>query len=356
MKPPQRLSLVTQTVALLREQIAGGGWPKQLPSEGELGAKLHISRVTLRKALAELSREGLIRSRKGKRHELVRKRRRLALPASRQVVLLTPSPLHLLPPNALFWIDALREYLAEEGDHHLDIQVHRVAYGQDPEHALKNLLEQMRPAGWVLYKSTGPMQRWFSNHKLPCVITGSRHEGVELPSVDLAYRAVCRHAAGLFMARGHQRLALVNPASGLSGDFESEQGFTEAAGSSRQAAARVQVVRHNATVEGICNKLDALLGQPQPPTAFLVSRPEHVLTVVSHLLRRGKLPREASLISRDDALFLEDMVPSIARYAFDPQIFARKIFKSVLGMVQGSQAKPFDHQIMPRFVPGHTLG
>jgi DNA-binding LacI/PurR family transcriptional regulator len=349
MKLPQRQSLVAQTAAILREQIAAGNWSRFLPSEDELGEKLHVSRVTLRAALGELQREGPVRSSQGRRREVVKQKRRLAATMSHQVALLTPSP------NALFWIDALREYLAEAGCH-LDIQVSRVAYGAGAEHVLKSLAEQARPAGWVLYKSTEPMQRWFSARKLPCVITGTRHAGVKLPSVDIAYRAVCRHAVGLFLARGHRRLALLNPASGLSGDVESEQGFKEAASHSGRAEVQAQVVRHDGTADGICHKVDALLRRPQPPSAFLVSRTEHVLTVASHLLRRGRLSRDAALISRDDALFLENMVPSIARYAFDPRIFARKISKAVLGMVHGDQARPVDHQIMPRFVPGETLG
>ncbi len=130
-----------------------------------------------------------------------------------------------------------------------------------------------------------------------------------------------------------------------------------AAGQTGRNDVEAQIVRHDGTVPGICKKLDALLQRNQPPTAFLVSRCGHVLTVASHLLRHGwRMPQGVALISRDNSLFLENMVPAIAHYAYDPKAFARKISKAVLSMVHGDQAKSVDHQIMPRFVPGQTLG
>jgi DNA-binding LacI/PurR family transcriptional regulator len=219
------------------------------------------------------------------------------------------------------------------------------------------LTETIRPAAWVLYRSTFEMQRWFSANALPAVITGTHHEGIKLPSVDTDYRAVCRHAAGQFLARRQQRLVLLNPETGTGGELESEQGFNEAVSLSTTADVQAVVVRHNGTVRGICSQLDALLRMTPAPTALLVSRPVHVLTTLGYLLRRGvQLPRDMALISRDDDSFLEHVVPSVARYASDPSAFARKLSKVVLALVQGGVLSAADHRLMPRFVGGDTLG
>ena len=352
---PQRVSLVAQTATILREEIQSGAWPRLLPGEHELCARMNVSRITLRAALDKLQREGLIRSSQGKRRQITKPGHRQG-DGNKRVVLLTPFPLHELQPNALFWIDSLRQHLGEAG-YLLDIHVARSVYGSGQGHSLKSLCETLRPAGWVLYLSTEEMQRWFSSQQLPCVITGSRHAGVELPSVDIAYRAVCRHAAGLFLARGHRFLVLLNPESGAAGDFESEQGFREAVAQSKHAGAQAAVVQHDGTVVGICQRLESLLGRTPRPTSFLVSRPGHVLTVMGHLMAHGlRFPQDAVLISRDDASFLSNMVPSIARYSSDPTAFARKISRIVLEMVRGGVVTASEHTIMPRFIPGETLG
>lgn len=74
-------SLYRQIAARLRDEIAGGRFEPsgRLPSEAEMGALFGVSRVTVRLALDELTRNGLIERRKGKgtfvagkevRHEL----------------------------------------------------------------------------------------------------------------------------------------------------------------------------------------------------------------------------------------------------------------------------------------------
>lgn len=60
--------LYRQLMQRIRADIASGAYPvhSRIPSEAELGEKYRVSRVTVRKALAELTREGLLRRIQGK--------------------------------------------------------------------------------------------------------------------------------------------------------------------------------------------------------------------------------------------------------------------------------------------------
>src|SRR5687768_15280 len=58
--PPRRISLVAQAGDALREAIAAGHWQGRLPGERDLCEVLRVSRYTLRAALANLQREGII--------------------------------------------------------------------------------------------------------------------------------------------------------------------------------------------------------------------------------------------------------------------------------------------------------
>ena len=352
---PQRISLVAQTASVLKDEIQSGRWSTQLPGEHDLRALLHVGRVTLRSALNQLQREGWIRTSQGKRREIV-ERRRLGPPArSDRVVLLTPLPLAHLQPRTILWIDGLREHLSEAG-YRLEVHEHRDCYSGRPERALESLARRLSAAGWVLSQSTAPMQQWFAQRAMPCVITGSRHEGVLLSSVDRDHRAISRHAAGLFLARGYRRLALINPVPVLAGDRESEEGFKEGLQKCPDDPGS-WITYHNGTVNDICAKMELLLKRSQPPEAFLVTRPHHALTVTSYLTSRGlRFPKDVALISRDDDTFLESMVPSVARYSHSPIVFAKAISSLVLTMVRGEAAGPKDHRIMPKFVHGQTLG
>ena len=60
--------LYRQLMQRIRADIASGVYPvhSRIPSEAELGDAYQVSRVTVRKALAELTREGLLRRMQGK--------------------------------------------------------------------------------------------------------------------------------------------------------------------------------------------------------------------------------------------------------------------------------------------------
>jgi DNA-binding LacI/PurR family transcriptional regulator len=355
LRSPQRLSLVAQTVAILQEYIESQPAGAKLDSERDLCHELGVSRLTLRTALAKLAREGRIRAGRGRRRVVVGPGlRHPAGTASREVVTLSPVPLYAVEPRVLFWIDALRDALAKE-NHRLTFVDQRNCYTERPQRALESLAARLRPAVWLPYLSTKTMQEWFMARGLPAVIPGSRYEGVQLPSVDVDYRATCQHAVGRFLAKGHRCLALINPKSVAAGDIESELGF-RTAGIPPGQTVETLIAEHDGTVSGICATLDRLLARAQPPTAFLVSRPTHALTTLGHLIQRGlRFPKDAVLIARDHDSFLEHVVPSIARYQTDPILFAQRLSRVVLEITSGGAARAEDHRLVPRLLPGQTL-
>jgi LacI family transcriptional regulator len=272
------------------------------------------------------------------------------------VVLLSPVALQNLPATAIFWVDALRDHLAAAG-YRLEFQASQAGYSPHPEHALETLLQKHQPAGWVLYLSTAPQQHWFNERGLPCVVSGSLHSGIELGSVDIDYVATCQHAAGQFAAKGHRRAALLMPRSEQAGNLESERGFREAGPKLRPHPVETLVVHHDGSVPGICRALDGLSRGSRAVTGVLVAKPAHVVTTVSHLLRRGvRIPEDMSLISRDDDPLLEYLVPTVARYHSDAELFARKISRLVVDLVQMGVRRRHDIRLVPRFLRGETLG
>jgi len=355
-KLPQRLSLVSQAADILREQLVAGLWGDVLPGERALCARLQVSRPTLRAALEALRREGWLEVSQGRRRRIRQPERgRRGVPRSTRVGLLTPVPLHRMPPFTMFWVDELRERLGDEG-FELALHVSHAPGLARPERWLQRLTAEAPSAAWVLFRTSEPLQQWFDARGLPAVIIGSRFPGIGLPSVDVDYRAACRHAAGVFLARGHRRIALLLPEGGGAGDQASEAGFMEGCrGTGRDAVATV--VRHDESVAGVCRRLDSLLAAAEPATALLVARSAHALTALSHLQRRGvRLPQDVSLISRDDDAFLDVVVPSVARYACDAAAFARRVSRIVLQLARTGSVPTRQTLMMPSFVKGETAG
>lgn len=352
---PQRASLVAETTRLLRAAIRDGRWSEVLPGERRLCEEWRISRPTLRAALSILATEGWVSMAHGKPtrvHAPASASGNAAASQPLTVGLLSPEPLHAMPPFALLWLDELRGQLAAAG-HLLQVHVGRSWYqGRNPDRSLATLMANAQATAWVLYRSTEGMQHWFEKNQVPCVIVGSPFPGIiGLPSVDRDYRAVCRHAVGVLAARQHSRLALVIQHPRFAGDQESEAGFREGLKAATIPGMNGIIQRHDGTRESILKCIDTLVHMRPRPTGLIIARSACALTVCTGLQQRGfHIPRDMAVICRDDDLYLDEVVPSIARYSVQPSAFAKKIFRLV-----SSPTIKNDIKVMPVFIKRESL-
>ncbi|HUR59049.1 MAG TPA: substrate-binding domain-containing protein [Opitutaceae bacterium] len=351
-------SLATQVAARITAEIEKGTWAEWLPGERALTQTLHTSRKTLRKALAHLQREGAIKTRHGLGHEIVAPSARASTPAGTHessVGLLTPESLENLRPYTALWVDELRSLLFENGVRLATFSGHRFFTGR-PEKALARLVEQHPQTCWILAHSNEHIQHWFHEQRVACVIAGSSHTGLPLPSVDLDNFAVCRHAAGEMLRLGHRRVALFTKQSERAGDLESERGFEDGVRTSAHRDADPVVVRHDGTVDGAYRALGRLFGLAAAPTAVLIAQSAFYLTTIAFLAERGlRVPSQVSLISRDDDTFLSYLKPAPARYACNPKTYARRLLLQIQLCFDGETGGHTLHRIEPKFMPGASL-
>lgn len=353
---PQRNSLFSQTVNILREEIAKGTWTTWLPSERTLCNTLQVSRNTLRAGLAQLKREGVVRPVHGAGNQILT-RAPVSPPTlrSQDVALLMPDPLELLRPSHTLWIDELRGLLSERG-----CRV-RVFHGpqffrKNSGPALQKLVNRNPHGCWILTLSNENVQAWFARAGLPCVVAGSIYPGVDLPYRDLDHRAMCRHAAGILLGLGHRRIALVTHKSRRAGDVESEIGFVEGVAQSPHANAESVVLYHESTPASVCGVVRRMREQPQPSTALLVVNPNYYLTVTSRLAQMGvRVPQDVSVISRDEDPFLSYLVPMPTRYVVSPHIMAKTLLRPVIELLEGRVVTQRTIRIMPEFIRGDSV-
>lgn len=349
---PRRFSLVHQTENILRDEIAAGRWNPRLPSEAELCRTLQVSRTTLRAALAMLTRQKWIRSSQGKRRLVTRGMNPAAVTDVRRVTLITGVPLHLMAGVPMFLLDDLREKLASAG---FEVEVHasKAVFAPRPDGALARLVREKPAAAWVLFSATAAIQRWFMARGLPCVLAGSCHPGIVLPTVEVDFYELGSHAARQFFSRGHRRIAALVPALGMAGETKTIDGFLAAA--RNVSDAQIRVVEHDGTLPNVTRRLEGLLREPAP-TGLFIAGSRYAMTAITYLNLAGvKVPRDLSVISRDSEPFVEFVVPPLTRYAINLAQYARRLSRTVVDVAQNGGAQMRNQRILPRFVLGGTL-
>lgn len=346
-------SIAMQVAQAMRGEIAAGAWSQALPGERQLAERFQVSRKTVRKALAELRAEGLLQTERSRGTVLVTHRKRRP-PPSQRIALLLPEPLEVSRPFTALWVNRLMGLLQETG-HPLQIFHGAKYFGADAARSLARLTTNHAARCWIVARSNRPLQEWFAASGLPALVCGSAHPGVALPSVDIDHRALCRHSAALFLRHGHRRLALFLEHGGHGGDLESEQGLREGLASAADAP-EPMVCTPERSAASIIREVRRLLARREPPTGMLLSNSYSYLTVLSYLGSLGlRVPRDMSIVSRDEETFLRFMHPTPTFYSTPPAKFAAALHQALKRILAGERTA-FAIRIMPDLVKGESVG
>ncbi len=349
----------------LRSELeAGRIQPGQaLPSEPKLAASLQISRSTVRQALADLERDGMIRRVRGKgtfvRETFGEKQNNslaaygLVLPASQGGFY--PSLLHGFETEAK---QTRHQMIVSSTNNDLKQQ----------ESILLQLLEK-KVAGVAIVPATVPLTPAYQVRRLqeagtPVVFCHRPVGGVSAPLLALPYHKIGRTAGRAFVKYGHRRAAYIathrapsteDYARGLQeamreggGDLPSELTcYCNPPDPSARNEKAVAVI------------LKQILDLPDPPTAIMTPFDSVAEIVYMQLIGMGlRIPEDVSLVGVGGKWRQGAIVRRLSSVTIDEVKVGRQAAELLYEMQSGRRAIDDTERILvePGFADGETLG
>jgi len=332
---PRYATLSRQVARAIAEKIRQGEFGASLPAERWLAQSMQVSRRTIRRALLLLRKEELLATIPGRETRIAqRPLRTTAVRTMQSVGLLLPEPVDRLEPYSTVFFDYLRALLSGNG---IRLETHSGPsyFSRRPAAALAKLTARFPCDAWILAFSNRACQHWFHARAKAAVVVGTAHRGLDLPYVDIDMRAIARHAANHLHAKGHRRIGLVVPEKDRAGDRMTQEGFLEGVQTSAHAGTTGRVFCHDGTMTGLRRMTERILRLTDRPTALFIANPYHYMGVATLLAERGiRVPRDVSLLCRDDDYCLRYLPVEPGRYPCLPEKRAHAIYSTIMAIIQ----------------------
>ena len=351
---PSRGNLVADCVRVMHLRIASGAWARLLPGERRLAETLQVGRDTIRLAVQQLERDGVLgMAEAGSRRRIVG-----ALAVERggktrhlKIGLLAHRRLEQLPQPLLLEIDRIRDALANKNGS-LEVFAPGWYEQRNPVKRLEALVAEERCSAWMLLRSSAAVQEWFSKSGTPCLIRGYPHPGTDLPHLDVDWHATARHAAGRLWRMGHRRVVVLSPAEPLKGVEAAVRGVLELGEPGFEASVMVE----DGSTAGVIRILGRVLRLQPGPTAIIATRARQAATALTWLASQGvKVPENLSLVTLAWEPFLDHLVPEISGYRIDPEAVAKLVVRRLERLATGDSNPGGNAWISPVTVKGASM-
>jgi DNA-binding LacI/PurR family transcriptional regulator len=354
---PKRPSLVHETAATLKEWISTGMLSDVLPGELELKDRLGVGRDTLRLALKLLTDEGWLESAsQGQQRRVFPKHIASPQPAEKSRLPVTfLSPHRIEHRVTLLEMEETQIRLTEQG-HSLQFLAPDLFHLKHPERQLERLVQAHPSAAWILYITSGPIQRWFAQQGLPTFLYEWPFPGVDLPFVVPDWETAAFHAGLQFLRHGHRIVGIFEYEERRPGLVAEEQGLQRALSKAGDGA-RLVVFKDDRSPSSVARSLDLAFSLKQRPTALVFTRATQVLTCFSWLASRGlRVPDDVSFVSLPNDSWFADLHPPLAYYEPNTRTFSRSIAQRVLELVNTGRVTRKSLKIPLEYIAGATLG
>lgn len=355
----RRLSLIDQTVLHLCEGLRAGRWKDRLPGQRPLADELGVSRHTLRAAMGELVKQGiLLKGELGDSYavasqawpESVRQRSDL------RIALLFVEPLSSEAPEIQRLVMDIIGRLKSEGHDCLSVNFpsgkdsHKTGY-------LPRLVEETRADAWIVVRGTQEVLEWFVAAQLPVLAFGGRAKELPVAAVGFDGSSFVRKVVRRLVELGHQRIVLISshafrrPAPGLT-----VRTFQEELASAGVRVSEYHTPDWEETPDGLCRLLDSLF-RFTPPTALLCVPMCATHGALGWLARRGKsVPSDVSLVTWGGDPSLAWHFPGLkpAHPVDDYALFMKNVFEWVAEVADGRPPR-WQRSVEPHFNEGNTV-
>lgn len=336
-----------------------------LPPEPIMAEQLNLARSTVRQALAQMERNGLLRRVRGKGtyiHEDAQRRMRPGLDA---FALIVPDAQSGYYPSLL---GGFEEAAGAARNQVILISTRNDAHRQGD--AILQLIDK-QVAGVAIVPAMSPATpayqvRQLQKNRVPVVLCHRGVEGIQAPVLAFDGRDVGRLAGEAMARRGHRRVAFVSALrSTLASDYEAGlRAAIEAAGGTLRADDVAYIgsdgyVDHEAYEQSMDKAIGRLIEQPDRPTAIFTGFDGTAELIFLQLMRRGvSVPDEVSLVSFGGATRLGAMQHRLTAVTVDEAMIGR-LAAQMLDEMRGGK-RPIDSderfEIALGFTEGRTLG
>lgn len=337
----RRISLVDQTVALMRDGIVNGRWKVRMPGQARLARELGVAREAVAQALARLVSEGVLEQPAGRMAPVIHAEALGGATAGKRRVLrvallfadATESKIASSSATIAGMISAIHEnghtcvsYALPAGK-----DVHKTGY-------LPGLVKTAAADTWLVYGGSLEVLTWFSKHVPHVMALGGRCADLSIAAAGSNVLPALSQVVHRLLALGHRRIVLIcyrgarHPSPG-----QTVRTFLEILRSAGIAPGDYHVPDWEESPAGLEKLLDSLF-QVTPPTALICWTLGSVNGALGWLTRRGiRVHQEVSLVSLGHDLATDWFRPGlqVANVQTDDGIIGQSVIKWLDGVIAG---------------------